>query len=599
MKKLIITSAVCAALQASLAIANDDIPEIVVTAKNNQNVDQLISSVAIFDLEAIEAIQADDIPALIDEVAGVSFRDSGGRGSATSVFVRGNSNSQVIVLIDGVRVGSATLGAAALNSYPIEAIERIEILKGPYSGLYGADAVGGVIQLFTKKSAEGIGSIGATFGSDSLEEYSLAFNTSGENYSVHIAAQTEDTDGIDRTTITTGGNDDTDGFEEDAFSLGAQVSFSDVTSASLNILASENTVEFDNTFGDDPGLMTENENFSSALKVTHNFSDHIRWSNTLGFNDDEAVTNGAFPSEFLTERTTFGTELDFNLGLNSSLIVGIDYYDEEIESSNDFPVTDRDNTGVFGQYSFHSDAYSVIGSLRYDDNSAYGSDTNVSLAGAVALSDSVRLSASFGTAFVAPSFNFLFFPFFGNPDLLPEESESYEVSLNGSYNDFNWRVSAYRTDVENLFSFDPNTFLADNVGEAEIEGIELTVEKTWADWLISFNADFLSATDEDTGIELDDRAEQTLRLTASRDWGKYSLRFDLKNESDRFDRSGTRLDSYTLFDVSATYNFSDNVKLSANVDNLFDEDYTVNLISDTESFNTEGRQAKVSLRVSF
>ena len=98
---------------------------------------------------------------------------------------------------------------------------------------------------------------------------------------------------------------------------------------------------------------------------------------------------------------------------------------------------------------------------------------------------------------------------------------------------------------------------------------------------------------------MDDRAEQTLRLTASRDWGKYSLRFDLKNESDRFDRSGTRLESYTLFDVSATYNFSDNVKLSANVDNLFDEDYTVNLISDTESFNTEGRQAKVSLRVSF
>ena len=114
MKKLVINCAICAALQANLAIADDDLTEIVVTAKNNQSVDQLISSAAVFDLAEIEATQADDIPALIDAVAGINFTDSGGRGSATSVFVRGNSNSQIIVLIDGVRVGSATLGAACL-----------------------------------------------------------------------------------------------------------------------------------------------------------------------------------------------------------------------------------------------------------------------------------------------------------------------------------------------------------------------------------------------------------------------------------------------------------------------------------------------------
>ena len=599
MKKLVINCAICAALQANLAIADDDLTEIVVTAKNNQSVDQLISSAAVFDLAEIEATQADDIPALIDAVAGINFTDSGGRGSATSVFVRGNSNSQIIVLIDGVRVGSATLGAAALNSYPIEAIERVEVIKGPYSGLYGADAVGGVVQLFTKKSAEGNGSISATVGDDSLQEFSLALNAKGDNYSIHFAAQTEETDGIDRTSISSGGNDDTDGFEEDAFALGAEVSFSKATNASLNILVSDNLVEFDNTFGDDPGLMTENETFSSALNITHNFTDSVRWTNTLGFNEDESVTNGAFPSEFTTERDSFGSELGLSLDANSSLTLGVDYYEENIESSNDFPVTDRDNTGAFVQYSFHSNAYSFAGSFRYDDNSAYGSDTNVSLAGAVGLGKSVRLSASYGTAFVAPSFNFLFFPFFGNPDLVPEESENFEISLSGANSGFDWRVSAYQTDVENLFSFDPNTFLAENIGEAEIEGVELTVSKDWADWLISFNADFLSATNVDTGIELDDRAEQTLRLSASRDWGKYSLRFDVKNESDRFDQGGTRLPSYTLFDVSATYSFSDFVKLSANVDNLFDEDYTVNLISATDSFNTEGRQAKVTLRVSF
>jgi len=347
MKKLFISSAVCAAFYGVSANAEDEIPEIVVSAKNNQSIDQLINSATVFDLEDIEATQADDIPALLDAIASVSFTDSGGRGSATSVFIRGVANSQIIVLIDGVRVGSATLGAAALNSYPIEAIERIEVIKGPYSGIYGADAVGGVIQLFTKKSGEGIGSVSATVGDDSLQELSLALHTSGENYSVHIAAQTEETDGIDRTSIVTDGNDDIDGFEEDAFSLGAQVNFSDNTIASLNILSSDNSVEFDNTFGSDPGLMTENETFSSAINISHDFSESLRWSTTLGINEDESETNGAFPSVFITDRNSIGTELGFSISSTSSLTLGLDYYEEDIESSNDFPVTDRDNSGAF------------------------------------------------------------------------------------------------------------------------------------------------------------------------------------------------------------------------------------------------------------
>ena len=579
--------------------ADEEVPEIVVTAKNEQNLDNLISSAAVFTLSDIQASQVDDVPALIDLVAGVNFVDSGGRGTVTNVFVRGVSNSQIIVLIDGVRVGSATLGAAALNSYPIEAIERVEVIKGPYSGLYGADAVGGVIQLFTKKGGEGLGSVTATLGSDGLQEYGLAFHGQGENYSFHIAAQTEETNGIDRTSLLNDGNQDRDGFEEDAIAFGGQINFSASTQASLNVLATDSTVQFDSLFGPDPGLMTQSETLSTALNISHDFSDRLTWTTTLGINEDESATNGAFPSVFVTERDSLGTELNIGINEASALTLGLDYYDENIESSNDFPETQRDNSGAFAQYSYHTGGFSAVASLRYDDNSAYGSDTNTSLAASFALSDSINLSASYGTAFVAPSFNFLFFPFFGNPDLLPEDSENIEISLNGNSGGFDWRISAYQTDIENLFSFNPNTFLAANIGAAELEGIELSVNKEWADWQFAFNADFLSATNVDTGTELDDRAEQTLRLAASRDWGNYSLRFDIKSESDRFDLSGTRVPSYTLVDVSASYRFSDSIALHANIDNFFDNDYTVNLINSTERFNTEGRQAKLSLRVGF
>ena len=366
----------------SLALADTTSPkdEVVVTAKGNQTVTEVLATSHIFTRADIELAQVKDVPGLLDLLPGVSVRDSGGRGSETGVFIRGVSNSQIIVLIDGVRVGSATLGAAALNAYPIEAIERIEVVKGPFSGIYGADAVGGVIQLFTKKSGEGLGTASATLGSDSLQEYSLSFNAGDERNGFHISAHTEDTDGIDRTSILTGGNDDKDGYEETAISVGAKMSFGEYTVANLSVLATDSTVEFDNTFGSDPGLMLEFKTLSAALNVSSQISDTLRWSTTLGANEDEADTNGAFPSEFITNRDSLGTELAYSFGTASLLTTGIDYYQEDIESSNNFPVTDRDNKGLYGQIQTGHGKLGLVASLRYDDNSAYGSNSNGSLA---------------------------------------------------------------------------------------------------------------------------------------------------------------------------------------------------------------------------
>jgi len=600
MNKIIKTSIALACLGTSGLAYSQTQDEIIVTAKNDQTIENVLQTVHVFNLDDIEAAQAKSIPALIDQIPGISFRDSGGRGSATGVFLRGASSSQTIVLIDGVRVGSATLGAAALNSYPVEAIERIEILKGPFSGLYGADAAAGVIQLFTKKGGKGIGSVRATIGSDSLEEFDVAFNAGNERNSFHISAHSEDTDGIDRTSIVSDGNEDLDAFEETAIALGGKVSFGEFTSASLNVLATDSTVDFDNTFGADPGLQTESETFSAALALNTQLAENIDWNITLGSNEDESVTNGAFPSDLTTNRDTAGTEFTFKLSDSTVLTTGVDYYEEDIESpTTSFPVTERDNKGAFAQLTSRVGAFGLAASLRYDDNSAYGTDTNGSIALSYDINDNIDVTASYGTAFAAPSFNFLYFPFFGNPDLLPEESESFEVKLTGNSGAISWYLAAYKTDFENLFSFDPATFLAANVGEAELEGIEVSLSSEWAGWNFGVNADLLSAENKQTGIELDDRAEQTIALWASKSFGKLDLGFNLKTESDRFDRSGTELASYALFDVSAHYNINDNIEVFANVDNLFDKDYTVNLISATERFNTQGRQAKLSLRVSF
>ena len=572
--------------------------EIVVTAKSDQTLSDVLATSHVFDLAAIEAAQADDIPALLDTLVGISSRDSGGRGSATTTFIRGATASQTIVLIDGVRVGSATLGAAALNSYPVEAIERIEVVKGPLSGIYGADGVGGVIQLFTKKSGDGIGSIAAAIGSESLTEFSASLNGGNNENGFHLSIHGEETDGIDRTSIITEGNGDDDSFEETAISFGGQASLGAKTTAKLSVLYTDSTTEFDNTFGSDPGSMTDTKTLSNALNITTEFNEKLHWSTTLGINEDESITNGAFSSDITTNRDSLGSELVLNFN-DSNLTVGIDYYEEDIETTNDFPVTERDNTGIYLLSQSKIGNFGLVGSLRYDDNSAYGTDTNSSIAINYNFTDSTRLVASYGTAFSAPSFNFLYFPFFGNPDLLPEESDSIEVSLKSSTDQFDWSISAYQTDVINLFSFDLDTFLAANIGEAELQGIEFNLNTQLAGWNLGIYLDLLSATDLITNTELDDRAEQTFAANASRTWGDFDLGFSLKNERKRFDNGGTELDSYTLFNVNAKYRLTDQLTLFAKIDNLFDEDYTVNLINADERFNTEGRQARLSLKYQF
>ena len=594
--------AVSSSLATSAVLADERINELVVTAKGGQTLADVLPTSHVFNNTDIEAAQIRDIPALLDQITGLSVTDSGGRGSTTGAFLRGTQIGQTIVLIDGVRVGSATLGSAQLNSYPVEAIERIEVVKGPLSGIYGADAVGGVIQLFTKKGGEGLGTASVSFGSDSLIEYGLALNGGNDKYSFRISADVEDTDGIDRTSLVENGADDDDSFEEKAFSIAAKADFTSNTTAQLSVLYADNTSEFDDVFGGvSNGLLIENKTINSALNITSQLSNTLRWTTTAGINNNESVTPPptSFPSEFTTNRDSLGTELQIDLANSSILTIGTDYYKEDIESTSLYDETERSNKGIFTQIQSSFGKLGFVGSLRFDDNSAYGNDTNGSIAVNYDFNESIRAVLSFGTAFVAPSFNFLYFQNFGNPDLLPEESESTELSILGNNSKLNWRVSAYQTDIENLFSFDPDTFLAANVGEAELKGVEFEFGTQLAEWQINTSLDLLSAEDKDTGLELDDRAERTLRLTAKRDFGTFDLRFDLKAEKGRFDNRGTELASYGLFDVSGSYKINDKLTIYANIDNLFDKDYTVNLIGADNRYRTEGRQAKLRIKYDF
>ncbi len=589
MKKLTLPLALSALLPIP-AFAGESKPvEIVITAKGQQSLVDLSSTAHIITQDDIERSQAKNLTEILDTVSGINITRNGGRGSQSDSFIRGANSRQTIVLVDGLRVGSATTGATNLGHIPIDIIERVEVVKGPLSGLYGADAMGGVIQIFTKKGGNGLGNVSIQAGSFGHSKASVGINQAA--FSIH--ASHEENTGIDATQNTEGGNDDNDGFKENAISMATAFDINHATNFSIQAFFAENDIEFDNSFGPDNDRFTSNKINNISTNLTTRFAEKSSWSTHFGVSNNEATTP-EFSSQFDTERVTLSSQGDFSFSNNTTAIVGVDYYNESVKTSASFSENERNNKGIFGQVQQQLGKLGIVANARYDDNSAYGDITNGSLAVNYALSHTTRLTASYGTAFRAPTFNELYFPGFGNENIQPEESESIEVSLRRDMGKTQWRISAYDTKITNLIESPAPAFVAVNTNEASLQGIELEISTVINQWLFSSSFDYLDATDESTGNALIRRPEQTLKLSIDRQFDKLFLGADLLAEKGRYDRGNVKLDSFERVDLKSAYHITPNFAVHAKIGNLFDKDYQL-----AQGFNTEGRTLSVSGKINF
>lgn len=583
------------------AQAANSTEEIMVTASRvEQDLSSTLPTAHVITLQDIERAQAADLPQLLDRISGIGYRNSGSRGSVSGIFIRGASSSQVLVLVDGVRTASATTGQAALDIIPIESIERIEVVKGSMSGLYGADALGGVIQIFTKKgSADGLsGGVRGTTGSNSFESYSAYLGGGNDQYQFFVNLANENTRGIDSTDIKTGGNQDRDGFEQSSGNLSLDISFSDDFNAHLSYLKSDTSSEFDNTFGADSGYFSDSDLESFSARLHYRATDNLNVTIDAGYLSDHIVTP-VFVSDIQTRHRSLGLKVDYRPAENNLLVFGFDYNEDDVDTLNAFTETGRDNEAYYAQWQSSYGRVSLVTNLRYDDNEAYGDDTNGSLVLGYEFENGVKLVGSYGTAFRAPTFNDLYFPNFGNPDVLPEEAEALELSITGEYQGGLWRASAYRSEIDNLIGFDLFTFTADNTSEATLQGMELEYSRGFGQWSLSTNLEYLDAKDDNTDEYLDGRALWAANFDVGRDFGRFYISADIKAERGRHDRNGERLSGFADVGFSAVYSLSENLIVSARVDNLFNKDYTLNLASATAVYETEGLAAEMSVEYKF
>ncbi len=586
---------------ASAAETSASAEEIIVTATRQPTPrHEVIAATQVVTQDDIERWQPKDLGSLLGRLSGIGFRDSGGRGSVSGVFIRGAAPTQTVILIDGIRSASATVGATALENIPIESIERIEVVKGPLSSIYGADAVGGVIQIFTKRGrAQRLTpQIHLSYRSDDTQEYSAELSGGNARGGFHATFAHENAAGIDRTTIQTGGNHDRDGYDEFTFNVSANYNLSEALEARLALLRTDGHSEFDNTFGADTGFDSDTRVENNSLKLIYTPLDKLRLTLDAGHFIDE-IESPVFFTDLKTRRTSVYLQSDFQLHSDHSLSLGFDYYDDKVSGATAFTQTSRDNIGGLLSWQGRYAALRTVASVRHDANEAYGDDTNGSIALEYSFSPRLAAVLSFGTAFRAPSFNDLFFPGFGNPDVQPEESESVEVGLKGRHHGTEWRVSAYHTEVKDLIGFDAATFTANNTANATLQGIELELARQFGAWQVNANLDYLDARDETIDEYLPDRAEFSANLDVHRSFGQFDITFDLQAESGRHDVGGRALSGFVIFGAGANYHLTRTVRLAGRLDNVFDEDYTLKLVNANDAFRTYGRTLMLSLHAAY
>ncbi len=564
-------------VMAAQAQTNSD--TLLVTAtRTAQTADQALASVTVIDRDEIERKQAQTVTELLQQTPGVVVSNSGGRGKATSVFLRGAKSNQLLVLIDGIKVGSATDGAVAFQQLSPAQIERIEIVRGPRSSLYGSEAIGGVIQIFTRKGKDGFKprfSVGA--GSDGSREVTLGLSGGNEQGWFNLGASDYSTDGFDATTADNSQNEpDKDGYDNRSYTLGGGYRFSDQVAAELNFSQSRGDNDYDGYFFGPMSDSTDKHRVQTlGGKLTLDPLDNWQLTLSAGRSWDEfsGYNHGIFSYDYETVRDTAGLQSRHMIDARNQLTWGVDYTEDNIDGSTSYDVDERENVGVFGLYQLFLGKQDIAVSLRRDDTDGFDAETTGSLAWGMDLSDDLRVTASYGTAFKVPGFIDLYHPWGSNPDLAPEKSDTIELGVSGEHVDVRWSANLYQTDIENMILLDAFWIPYNLDEDARIRGLELTAATRLADWDLSTTLDLLDPKDRSDDSLLPRRSRKMFNLSADRDFGQYALGASLRAVGKAKDSGGQAINGYTTVDLRGSYQLTQDWALKAKIENLFDEDY--------------------------
>lgn len=584
--------------------------EVIVTANRlAQPLGETLAASTVFTLEDIEAAQAESLFDLLAGAPGIQMARTGGQGTQTSLFMRGTNSDHTLILINGVKANTASEGFARLENIPVAQIERIEVVRGPQSSLYGADAIGGVIQIFTKQAARNdadagfSGNISAAAGTESTYNGSGGFNLRGDNTSLALNVSHHQTDGI-RPIHTPAPSARSSAYENAAANLSGAHQFSNGAALRGSYNLTDSQLQYDGGINNGEGRTAH---LGVRLPVTDSWQSDLQISRFR----DESVDDSTFASRSRTERDAINWQNHVQFGDSNAVVLGADFESEELRyemSGAAQTDTTRDNSAVFAvldsQFALSNRSIDTTVSLRYDDNEQFGGETTGKAAIGTGLGDNMQLWTSYSTAFKAPSLVELYvdFPgffFFGNPDLQPETSRNVEIALEGSHAGVTWSVNAFRNEIRNLITTNASFSSLTNVDRATINGAEFVVRGSWLGWNANAALTLLDHENSDTGEELLRRPNEILSAGVSRQFQKLDVGLTwllrgTQKDVDPVTYGTSTVAGNAVFDLAFSYQLVDDFSVQLKIGNLFDKDYQV-----VDGYNTYGRTALLTTRYQF
>jgi vitamin B12 transporter len=525
-----------------------------------------IVPVHVITRDDIDLSLATDLAELLRFEAGLDIGRNGGPGQATSIFIRGTESNHTLLLVDGVRINPGTLGGAAIQNIAPELIERVEIVKGARSALYGTDAIGGVINIITRKSDGDYLDAGVEAGSFGTQAGHISGGARAGAAEFGATINYQETDGFPPRVE----SDIDRGYENLSLNLKAATTFGANTLSARHWQA-EGTVEYLDFF-----LSPADQDYSNAAtavqldsKIAENGSSTL----ILSHMRDDIRQNQA-PDFVESTRTTLDWQYSYALELHT-LTGGVFLVDENAESLSFGSGFDEDTDirAVFVQDQIDLDRHRAFLAVRFTDHETFGSQTTWNAEYAYDLSDAWILGGGIGRAFRAPDATDRF-GFGGSPDLGPELSDSATLSLRyagGSRHSVEFEL--YANDIEDLIEFDFETFTLQNVAKAEIRGASLGYEYRGDTFSLRANVVNQTADDATTGERLLRRAEESATVTLTKSIGKHRLGLSVLASGDRKDFGDVTLDSYVIANLTGQLALGKHWQLTARVENLFDEEY--------------------------
>ena len=596
-------------------------------SKNN-----VIADVTTISSEDIERAGSSSLPELLQRQPGIEISNLGGPGKVSTIGIRGTSSTHSIVLVDGIRLSAATTGFSAIEHIPLSQIEKIEIVRGPASSLYGQDAIGGVIQIFTKKGVDGFKPyVDIGYGSYNTSNFKSGVRAGNNQttYAINFAAMNSDGFSAFVPNPANAANSinlDKDGYKNYSLSSSLSHKINQDYEIDLQYFLSNGKNQFDNRFANfSPSFHGNYRNEIKLETYAMNIKGQINkaWQSSIKLSqstdkylDLQKLNNFTFEDDAnlkdLYKTTQDQLSWQNNVALpRGSITLLYDFLKQRIKTTDVYEKTQRTNHGVMVGYSLIEDKHNFQSNFRKDFNSVYEDAVTGNIGYAYSIDPNWTITSSYGTAFVSPSFNFLYsladsFAL-GNPNLKPEKSKNIEGSIRYKDDSGSMSLTMFQNKIDDFIIYTApaeagSRTSTQNLNKAEIQGLTISGDQFFGHFQIKGSATGQSAKNEDTDKYLPRRASLIGNINLNYYIGNWNIGVEETFSGKRFDdkENIVNLSGYALTNIVTDYKINDKLKLNLRLNNVFDKDYS--LAAEGRSgfkYQTPGRSLFANLRYDF